>query len=550
MITIEIKHMENNSLIQHNGAYLKCVITSNDPSKLNKISFEPKGSLVVYNNEDNNNQKEIYLGSTFLASGYGWKSKEEFDIAQNIINDHGTNINQAKEDIDNIYNLISELNLDNKVNIELRPKNNNSNELDYEKSDISNTYLSFNDVNGRIQYIKLKDFLTNIRAATYNKLQIIDIQKCVIIDSNTVNINSINSKYNPTYTEDNSGILVSMYSDDIFKLPIGAKINQFKIKIKFFKKDTGGVEETIFKYFYQEYNNSTNKFEQKYTNNAIQSTIEEIVSNDETNEIYNPNNEDIYVITINGTYNNTLKYFILPLNEDQEYQELINNIYLNIKGTSNNQIKYYTYNDNVEINISDSFSQVKSYENIIKDYQEKLNINILIKGQYGYMFSEGSKDNIPTNYNIINDDNKIVENINSTNYAIFLIPICFTINECYLLKSSGTNYINYNIKGFVEKSSIYYKNIDLDNNHKLYIKYYSYAINLNEIKNHVGNLGSDKIYISLVPNNEQDVVQYGEKSNSSFSWSKLVDENFDSLYWITSNDWTNNNVNKSQYYSN
>ena len=74
---------KENTLSRFNGEYLKCIVTTHSGMI---EALKNKGALIIYQTKENDKLRNyIYLGNEFLASGYGFKSKDELTIAEYIV---------------------------------------------------------------------------------------------------------------------------------------------------------------------------------------------------------------------------------------------------------------------------------------------------------------------------------------------------------------------------------------------------------------------------------------------------------------------------------
>ena len=98
---------KENTLSRFNGEYLKCIVTTHSGMI---EALKNKGALIIYQTKENNTLRNyVYLGNEFLASGYGFKSKDELTTAEYIvksyekdnkeINNHLTSLDESVNSI-------------------------------------------------------------------------------------------------------------------------------------------------------------------------------------------------------------------------------------------------------------------------------------------------------------------------------------------------------------------------------------------------------------------------------------------------------------------
>ena len=269
--------MSNNNqsidLSRFNDKYLKCIVTKRK-SSMNIL--KDQGAVIIYQNSGINH---LYLGNEFIAAGWGFKSKEDLNKAETIIETYDSDINSINENIENINDTIS---------------------------DISNTVNEMNDKINPTVYIYDKNhekvelhevFFTGI-PAFYEDFEITDIEKIII--------------YN------NSQILKIKGDQNVIDLPLGSTIKKVTYNISCNIHDCGGVKEVNLSYF---------SSSDDYVNN--------IATPMSINNLQWQNLDKNKVLSITHE-------FITPYRIDKdENLTVINNILISINGTVPEQYKKY-----------------------------------------------------------------------------------------------------------------------------------------------------------------------------------------------------------------
>ena len=279
---------KENTLSRFNGEYLKCIVTTHSGMI---EALKNKGALIIYQTKENDKLRNyIYLGNEFLASGYGFKSKDELTIAEYIVKSYekdNTEINKHLSILDESINSTIKT-VDDKLN-KFRP-------------DLIIYDSNKNEIN-------LNDVYFHGKPAYYEDFEVISIQKKLkYFDGNVI----INGTAIETEKE------IDITDIDSISLPIGTRISSINYTISYNKHDSNGINNVNICYY-----ESSNDY---LNDNLKLQTYQE--------NQFNANTE-IGKFNISLSFND--KYIVSTMDSVQ----LVNSIQVTVKETPDSKYKVY-----------------------------------------------------------------------------------------------------------------------------------------------------------------------------------------------------------------
>jgi hypothetical protein len=500
----------NNPINKYNSQYLKCIVTKYKSSiKL----LANSGSLIVLKPNDNIDRSYVYLGNTFLASGYGFENEELLNKATTIVKTYDDTIDglrnedtSIRTDLSNKYNhLLNEL-----------TKYVQKDAENPHDGDASNTYLFFN--NGQTA-VKLIDVINHGRNALYDDIEIKKITKTVITENNEFYVSDdLNAEGNYEQTVQSS----------VLNLPIGTIIKKIKIRIEYDPHDAGLIYKLVVGY-------------------AQQST------SDRPKNIYIVHDGNIPTQISEYTYETT---FILDFADYPQLNQyvvkdkdinVISKLSAIVSGTPKNKYKYYP-------ELESKFGiQILSTANAIQEYETRnltsLTVHPLFYVKY-HCDVESSMDQSYDNFNdhhgnLLTDERFINEFIDipqlSKRITIAVPSVYKLINISYIPNSDSMEYTGneeYNWSGSTSIKNgvnIVYRS--------LCITCDIYSIEVQSNTTDSNQLNSGKIKLSLVKVNDKTsniIKTTSNKTSESdyISWpsKRMPNEIFDNIYWVNNDE--------------
>lgn len=522
---------KENTLSRFNGEYLKCIVTTHSGMI---EALKNKGALIIYQTkEDNALRNYVYLGNEFLASGYGFKSKDELTTAEYIVKSYESDNTKINNHLTNLNNSISSIitTVDNKLN-NFRP--------DLIIYDSKNNEINLNDI-----YFHGKP-------AYYEDFEVISIQKKLrYFDGNLVT--------NGVVLEEIKEIDIT--DIDSISLPIGTRIESINYIISYNKHDSDGISNINICYY-----ESSNDY---INDNLKLQTYQESQFNSkaETGKFY-----------INLMFNDP--YIVSSMDNVQ----LVNSLQVTVKETPESKYKVYP-----ELNFTNKKYVIFSLENIINEHEKILLKPFYIKGvsYLSYFFGEFNfNENAPseTKYSLLNIKNALETPIyinDILNYDKSLVYIEKTnygdISDIYIdLKSNTYNvftfcigksfelhlleYVTYNSEyNWTGATGIYkkveqeivtdYTTIPISYNKLSLVNSKIYQVKLLNTENIMPSNG--KFHLRLICNSNNfvndDIImniegtpktnpEYEQDIDSNYIWEYLLNDEFNHMHWIKYNE--------------
>lgn len=479
-----------NDITKFNDKYLKCVVTKYK-STTSDNALGNSGSLIVYQPASGNsiNRNYIYLGSEFLASGYGFSTEAVQRKAEKIVREYDDQIDKLNKSDESLNNTIVE-----KYNDLLEKLKNYILE---NGGDISKTEITLNNYK-----IPTKDVILYGEEAQYKNLEVLDV---------TVKINGIESKNNEII------------------LPFGSYIYEIYVLVNYKTNDSGGIGTLQVKH---------------NLNNQSQSTI----INYETNDSYTYDNESISgtivykkildnPVLVDGYLENIIEKFFISVKETpsanyKPYPGIKEKYNINIL-SSGNAIKENIIEIVKHINVRPQFYM--HYHNICNTIS----------------FNDGNCESKPLNSFVDYDETKLIINIGDTSsqYMYFAIPSAFKLRKLYVVKN---NVEKYNWTGVVEVQDnvdmqVFYKYKATDGNYSIKHSLYRIKSETGYIDNVSVEL--DVLYNKVKQENDKEYTDTAQlklitdkNENVSFNNTSIMnDEDFNNIYWINANNPENEN---------
>lgn len=505
---MKFNNSQNNPITKYNSQYLKCIVTKYKSSiKL----LANSGSLIILKPNDNIDRSYIYLGNTFLASGYGFENEELLNDAIRITEDYDKQINELKDKdnsleqniIDKYQYLLNEL----KKYVQRDAQDPND-------GDISNAYIKFNADTLHPTYVKLIDVINHGYEAQYDDIEIKRIKKTIITKNNEFySLDDLNSS--DTHEE-------TMQSS-IINVPIGTIIKKIKIDIEYDPHDSGGISKLIVGYKDQSSSSKPKNIYIEYDGNAPTQLTDYTYSKTFILDLTSPGldpyivkDKDIDIISnISAIIEKT------PSTKYKNYPELESNFGISIKSTSNIIHKHETHN--------------LALLTVHPSYYIKYYINTTNTNDYSY-------NSFNNHSNLLNDDNFINEYIPidaNTKKIVIAVPSIYKIINLSYIPNSNDNYNGneeYNWSG----ASDIKNNINIAYN-SIYLTCDIYNIIIQPTINSSNQLTSGKIKLTLMKTSNQSSIQDNGTSESDYITKpskRFSNELFDSIYWV------DNDINK------
>lgn len=407
-----------NHILNLNNKPLKYIITKNK----NTINFlKETGSLIVYEPNPTpiteeeyyrNTYREIWVGSYFLASGFGAESREEQSKLSYIYQHYDTDYSYLDNRIINSfsysYNLWNDLN-----QRKVTRGTEEYNDISYDDINISYNTFKFGD-----SIIQLKDLYDKFRQIkSLNKFEITDVQY-------SAQLRIGNRPIEDSFTH-------------LAKVPVGATIDFIHIKITGNTNDSGGLRDLVI--------SLNNQYPQKLTyeltlHDLSQGTVPAL-SNTKFELSFSKtfSEGDLYRYQIHLGPNEILNDINITVNPTPEGStlirpleaETINNLVQQFPFILYGESSIFIYNGfgNNDNNSSVYYLEINEYRSVLlSDNQYKLDINndqyisILIDSDVRLISAEYIDKENNQLYNITNfiltRYNSIVSNVEYTQYVL------------------------------------------------------------------------------------------------------------------------------------
>lgn len=334
----------NNNILSLNNKKLQYIITKNK----NTIKFlENTGSLIVYEpgvakevDPDNEVYRELWVGSYFLAAGFGAQSRSEQQklsyIAENYDNDYLTLDTGVKMSFSYSYNLYTEL--DNKK-VTQGTETREGSDISYNPFDFGGEKINLNEL--------------------YDKFKKIQFLYKFEIE---------NVEYTYKFYGDNNPY------DNMANVPIGKQIQSIDINIKGNTRDSGGIDK-----LYVILNN-------QYSNNSTY-TLDLSNINNQESVPYNSSNTK-FNINISKTFDRNDNYLFIIHNN---INEIIKSIHIYTKQGNSNDLLINPLDSELIDNITEKFPSYlignttcyvcsqNSYIRSINNYEPRLIIDNVLE---------------------------------------------------------------------------------------------------------------------------------------------------------------------------
>lgn len=521
---------KENTLSRFNGEYLKCIVTTHSGMI---EALKNKGALIIYQTKENNTLRNyVYLGNEFLASGYGFKSKDELTTAEYIVKSY-------EKDNKEINNHLTSL--DESVNSIITT-------VDYKLNNFRPDLIIYDSNKNEIN---LNDVYFHGKPAYYEDFEVISIQKKLkYFDGNIINNNTVIEKEKE----------IDITDVDSIDLPIGTRISSINYIISYNKHDSNGINNVNICYY-----ESSNDY---INNNLKLQTYQEkqFNTNAETGKLYiNLIFSDPYIVS------------------SMDSVQLINSIQVTVKETPESKYKVYP-----ELNFTNKKYVIFSLENIITEHEKIILKSFYIRGisYLSYFFGEFNfNEDAPdeTKYSLLNIKNALEKPIyiNETlNYDKSLVYIEKTnygdISDIYIdLKSNRYNvytfcisksyelhlleYITFNSEyNWTGATGLYkkveqeivtdYTTIPIAFNELSTINCKIYQIKLLDVENPMQSTG--KLHLRLICNSENPIEDVLMQINgipksepienlnidNNYIWDCLINDEFNCTHWIKYNE--------------
>jgi uncharacterized protein YrrD len=533
----------NNDIMKFDGKYLKCIVSKYkaitkylansgaliilqpNSEQINKDIVETYDSdtntySISMKTIDSQKRNYIYLGDEFLASGYGFSTIQYRDSAERIIRNYDKDIQDIKttikEEIEERGNIDEEIQARFDAYVEKDGGRINDTCLELPLANSENTIK-----------IPTKYIILYGEEAKYDNLELINFTISITGPSQYFVHNKVN-----------------YYNENTILCPIGSILNYVSISMETDDKDSGGLS-------------------------SLRVNHNKVFNNDETSETENEeelvdsiiiNYDYDYDYRLNDNFNVSYKHHMWGYKKlfsnnfvvTNDIENLVKNVYLDVKGTPVAGYKYYP-----GLFAHNNDWKIISSGNAIKDNVIELNKSINLKPQYYGRYS--SSINGSNYYDTINncfalnsfkenDTTNIIFDIPTVNGSLtktiyIEIPNNFSITKLYLL--SNDNSAKYNISGVLK---VYKNKNRICQYANTYIKHNSET---GEDENYVSTIAHDiycltldnaefnnvnKININVIYNNTDNNVNetnVNELNNDlGYSWDIINDEEFNLLYWI------------------
>jgi len=487
----------NDSINKYNGQYLKCIVTKHQSS----ISLlANSGSLIIYqpNDQNDNNRCYIYLGNTFLASGYGFKNKDLVNSATSIINNYDNQIDELKAK-DNSLEQIITANYNNLLD-ELK----NYVQKDVKNGNASNTYIEFNSDTLQPKYVKLIDLINHGRDAHYDDIEFKRIKKTIITENNEF------------YSED---IFTGETQESIINVPIGTIIRKIQIDIEYDPRDTGGISKLIVGYTDQSDSSTPKNIYIEY-DGTISSIDNSLYTKTFVLDLTNPRlvpyiikDKDINIISsITAVIAKT------PSSKYKNYPELESLYEISIKST--NQAIYEHESKNLASLMIHPLYYIKYYMNSENSVNPSLN-------QFNY------------HSDLLKEENFINEYIDIDSAAkrlVIAVPSIYKVINISFIPNSDINGYNGNEEYNWSGSTSIKNNINITYN-STFLICDIYNILIQEAINSDNQISAGKIKLTLIRTTKSadKIVKENETSESDYinqNEIRFVNELFDNIYWV------------------
>ena len=498
-----------------NGLPLKHIITKNKKSieLLNKtgslIIYEPDIPENVYAENSNDLYRELYVGSYFLASGYGAKTRQEQENLSYISSTYNTTYNQLNNRIDqsftyayNLYTILDNTKVD-RGNSNVIDLTNGTRILsdDYSKYNVSYNVMQFGN-NGEDDIIYLYELYDKLHSLhILQKLEVSDVKYDVILDN---------------------GDIYNNYS----YLPIYSNIKNIVITITGNTNDSNGISQIYIELFDNIHNDS-----------KLINIIDNIGSTSKIGNTSNQNFElklsknfglnNIFKIKNIGE-NKPIKHIQLNINSSSEDTLTLNKLLPELRDITEdfNLILYgapfiYTLKSNIE-NIGNIYYENNSNIQLLTYYQQK----ILSKSNH---YPECYQVDVP----IIRNNNQELPKFIS---ILSVNDPNFPLNVVRMVKAE---YVDYKTNNIYDVSNFILCRSFESNNRSKYIQYIlDVSNNSNDQYNSIINPpfispvynGTNIDYFTL---NEGKLVLTFTSSSSNID---LLQLNNISEYWISYQD--------------
>ena len=479
------KIMSQVSINKYNNQYLKCIVTKYKSSvKL----LSNSGSLIILKPNDNVDRSYIYLGDTFLASGYGFEKEEDLLTSEKIVKEYDSTINELKETDQSLIEVISNNYNDllNKLNDYVKIGTGTNNENNW-GGNISNTYVNLNGVN-----VPIINIIQHGRDAIYDDIEIKKITKTVITENNEYNTES-----------------------SILNIPIGTVIKKIKISIEYDPHDSGGINKMIVKYASND-DISKSVYVQYDGNAPVQLSNTSTFRKD-------------FILDLTQNNNAAIQGYVV---KDKDLN-VISNLSLVISGSQT----YKVYPDLKELYNVD----IISTNNVIREHEienlTSLSIHPITYIKYYVNYNNGndniSLDNFNSNNGLEDSESIIYDIINIDNAAkriVIAVPSIFKVlNISYIPNSSDKYFGNeeYNWSG----SSIIVPNIKMQYQ-SLNVVCNLYDITIQSNSNPNNELNSGNIKLTLLNTHNNIDLRSETTSEYILNGKRFVNEYFDNIYWV------------------
>lgn len=530
----------NNDINRFDGKYLKCVVSKYN-SVLNYVAnsgslvvLQPSGDEQSYGKGGTKYQRNyIYLGSEFLASGYGFLCKEMRNDAETIVLKYESDINALKEAD------AKEAKKRDERDTEIEEKINKLVKIN--GGPIENTVFRINKVS-----IPTKDIILYGEEAHYSDLNIEKIQ--IGVSGNPGDSSSYNwiSIYN-------NGMNNDMSLNKIIYMPIGSQIKCVKVIITTNDNDSGGLQQldilhdfknvndesyeaTIIKYDCDSENYIYDDSEGDKDDNEKLFTLHQYVYT----KYFTNNESSNSALIINDIINDIIKGIRLtvaqtPVTKYKEYPALA------LKGyhivSSGNIIRPHRLDLNIKIDIKAQYYVMMGYNLTIND--------LTCFDNYSYNKLNDPDENIKTVVNFNLDRSLYIQYMNNNKLNIYFgVPSNYAIQNIYLI--GGTE--KYNITGmcklinkfsYIQCPQTQTYNVTENSTiseKKACIEYDFYELNIKDVESNITHIELELYYLNIENNVKTVTTDQYNRISLFNSPQYLNNEEFNSLYWVNGGD--------------
>lgn len=525
--------MNNNNLSKFNNEYLKCIVTTHSCMI---DTLKDKGALIIYqSNNDGSIRNHIYLGNQFLASGYGFKSKEDLESAANIVKNYGNQHDEINKKLNNINEILSSIN-DN-VNETLQDFKSN---VDYTITDAKDNEIS------------LKEIIFHGAPAIYEDFEVYSIK---------IKLTYFDGEYDDPALKKYKVLDIS--NIDVIDLPIGSKIISINYSILYNKHDSAGISGLNVIYY-----SSTDNYKH------------------ETPEIFSYEESQFNLTTEVGEFHFDLMFNDGFIVTSEEKIPLIDSIQINVKETPESKYKEYPKFVNNEHNC------VYSLENMILEHSKVILNSIYVRGisymaylfgKYTILDNQNNNDtNITNVYSLSNIKNKLenstlnqlkdennnviikkgikyINNVKTggiTDIYIDVDSLNFNVFNLFIGTSFSLHFVEYitltseynwtgatGIYNIIDDENISeYTPIIITYNGLSSLKTKLYQIKILDENKPMTNIGQLHLQILCTTDNfvENDIINNVDNISNNIDepivWNLLNNDKFNQTHWLTYND--------------